>query len=194
LSRFRTCSLEPTSVNGAIEWRTGIELGRALQDASFRGADEIVRELLRLLEVKSVSRAGIRIFCTENFADGKRGAHERVLHLIGGELRKKTETAVGPIRDLGIIFEGETTDHFNYRAVFGPYEKKNIELTLEKKPTDAEYERLGEADLFFDIDLFETNFSFAEHSLFRWANTKLAKAIDFIALCSGKSPKVAEQR
>jgi hypothetical protein len=191
---FRTCSLETTNVNGSIEWRTGIELGRALQDVSFRGADRIVRELLKILEIKSLSRAGIRVLCTEKFADGRRAAHERVLQLINAELRKKTESAVGLIRDTGIIFEGETADRFNYRATFGPYEKKNIELVLEKKPTAAEHELLGEADLFFDIDLFETNFSFTEHSLFRWANTKVAKAIDFIALCSGTTPPKGKER
>jgi hypothetical protein len=190
---FRTFSLETNNINGSIEWRTGIDLNRALQDASFRAVDRIVREHLKLFEIKALARAGVRVMCTEKFADGRRHSHERFLNLIDGELRKKTEAGVGPIQDAGITFEGETTDHFYYRATFGPYEKKNVELMLEKKPTAAEYEVLGEADLFFDIDLFEKNFSFVEHSLFRWANTKVAKAIDFIALCSGKPPKGKEK-
>jgi hypothetical protein len=190
--RFRTLSIEPTIISGAIEWGSGIELDRALQDASFRGVDRIVRELLKLFEVKALLRAGVRVMCTEKFADGRRPSRERFLNLIDGELRKKAEVAVGPIQDLGIIFEGQSIDHVSYRATFGPYDKKNVEQILEKKPSDTEYEMLGASDLFFDIDLFETNFSFAEHSLFRWATTKVAKAVDFIAMCSGKPPRVME--
>jgi hypothetical protein len=181
---FRVFSLETNNMNGAIEWRRGTDLSRALQDASFRAVDRIVLELLRLLDIRALTRAGLRVMCTEKFADGRSGAHKRIFALVDGELRKSTEAGVGSIKDVAITFEGETTDHFNYRAIFGPYDKKNVEQALEKKPTEAEYKILGEPDLFFDIDLFETNFSFAEHTLFRWANTKVAKATNFIALCT----------
>ena len=62
-------------------------------------------------------------------------------------------------------------------------------MTLQGIKPDADSLRiLNESDLFFDIDLYENNFSFREHSLFRWAETKVAKASDFIAKCSNLTP------
>src|SRR3972149_6273359 len=66
--RHRTFSLEPTSMNGAVEWPSGTDLSRALQDDSFRGVDKIIRDLIKISEVKVMQRAGIRLFCVEKFA------------------------------------------------------------------------------------------------------------------------------
>jgi hypothetical protein len=193
--KFRTFSLEPTNMSGAIEWPSGIDLDRVLQDESFRGVDRIVRELLRICEVKSLSRAGIRVTCVGQFADGRRAAHQRFLGLIDKEFREKSEASIGPIRDIGFTFEGESLDHVSYRAIFGPYDKKNAQQTLvEKKPTPEQYELLDKSDVFLDIDLFETNFSFAEHSLYRWANTKVAKAVEFVAICTGGMARTLEKK
>jgi hypothetical protein len=60
---------------------------------------------------------------------------------------------------------------------------------LRKKPNTEELKAFQKFDLFFDIDLFETNISFTEHSLFRWAETKVAKASDFIARYSTTDSK-----
>jgi hypothetical protein len=88
------------------------------------------------------------------------------------------------------IIEGQTPDKVYYRAQHGPYDPKNVGHVLQKKADDETLKKLGEsADLFFDIDLYETNFSFAEHSLFRWAETKVTKAIEFISISSGELKK-----
>jgi hypothetical protein len=39
---FRRISLEPTSLNGGIEWRSGTALEGVLRDESFRGTDKVV--------------------------------------------------------------------------------------------------------------------------------------------------------
>ena len=187
-SRVRVLSLEHNSTNGSIEWTTGTELNRALQDDSFHGIRRIVREVFKVGDIRVLRRAGIRLFCIGNYADGRRG-RDRVINLLDEKHRKNTAEILGPIDDMAIILEGKTEDKINYRVTYGPYDKKNIEQTLEIKPTAAEYELLGEPDLFFDIDLYETNFTFVEHSLHKWAETKVAKAIDFIALCDGSPMK-----
>jgi hypothetical protein len=184
---LRTLSLERTSMNGTLEWRGGTDLGRVLSSEQFRGLDDVTKELLKVCEIRNVARAGVRIFCLERYADGRKNAFNRTLALIDDGLRTKTGASLGPISDIGITFEGTTTDKVDYRVIHGPYARKNVELLLEKKPTEDQYKMLSDFDLFFDIDLFEGNFSFAEHTLFRWTETKIAKALDFIRACSGSS-------
>jgi hypothetical protein len=111
------------------------------------------------------------------------------LALIDDGLRTKIGSSLGPISDVGVVLEGTTPDKVNYRLVHGPYDKKNVEQTLEKKPTEDQYRQLADFDLFFDIDLFERDFSFVEHTLFRWTETKMAKAADFIERCSGAAKR-----
>ena len=40
---------------------------------------------------------------------------------------------------------------------------------------------LKQFDFSYDIDLFEFDTSFVEHNLFRWATTKLEKAVALVA-------------
>lgn len=185
---LRTLSLETTSMNGSLEWRCGIDLARALSSEQFRGIDRITKEMLKVCQIRSVVRAGVRIFALERYADGRKDALKRTLALIDNGLRTKIGSSLGPISDVGVVLEGTTPDKVNYRVVHGPYDKKNVEQTLEKKPTEDQYRQLADFDLFFDIDLFESNFSFEEHTLFRWTETKIAKATDLIEVCSG-TPK-----
>lgn len=72
---FRNISVEPNSLNGELEWTSGIDLSRVLRDEAFRGSDKIVRELLKTFALKSVLRAGLRVFCVSSVEDpqGHRG-------------------------------------------------------------------------------------------------------------------------
>ncbi len=60
---FRNLSLEPTCMNGTIEWSAGADVSRALQDEAFRGTDRIVKELLRLCVLESWSASPGRRRC-----------------------------------------------------------------------------------------------------------------------------------
>jgi hypothetical protein len=182
--KSRMISLEPNSLNGHIEWSSGTGLASVFRDDSFRTIDRIVRELARICEIKTVARLGMRFFCIGEYSDGRKG-RERTIGQVDDHLKSSAVTALGPIDDVAFIFEGTTADKVNYRAVFGPYAEKNVIQSLQSKPSEEDFKILNRADLFFDVDLFEMNLSFAEHSLFRWGETKLEKAINFIAKCSG---------
>jgi hypothetical protein len=186
-------SLEITSMNGAIEWLGGNDLDKALGTEAFRAIDRITAELLKLCEIRAVTRAGLRLGCVAKFAHREQQAQKRIQGLLSNSLKQKTVTALGPIKDVAITFEGTTPDNVNYRSTFGPYERKNIDLLLQgDKPTDNEYKLLDESDLFFDIDLFEKNFSFKEHKLYRWSSTKVDKALDLIKVYSEIEPQSSE--
>jgi hypothetical protein len=182
---LRFFSLELTSMNGSIEWSSGIDPERVLTDDAFRGMDKIVRELLRLCEIRTMTRAGVRVICLAKFRGGHSGeGFKRTLAMAGGEVTSKLERGLGEIADFGTIFEGKSTDEVLYRATFGPYARKNVEALLQRKLEPDQYRFFDENELFFDIDLFENNISFTEHSLYRWAGTKIAKAAEFINIIS----------
>jgi hypothetical protein len=164
---MRNISLETTALNGAIEWRQGTNLNHVLQDKSFRGIDRIAKELLKLCQIKAMKRAGIRLFCLDSYVDGKHGGLGRFASLLDSSFRRQSAEILGTLDDIGVVLEGTTMDKVSYRAHFGPFAKKNVDQVLEIKPNEADLKALGEPDLFFDIDLFESNISFTEHSLFR---------------------------
>jgi hypothetical protein len=121
---LRSFSLETTAMVGTLEWRTGTELALVLEGRQFRGFDRIARELLNVCEVRDVARAGVRIFGMERYRGGRKHALERTVGFLDDSIREAATSALGPITDIGIIFEGVTTDNVGYRAVHGPYDKK----------------------------------------------------------------------
>jgi hypothetical protein len=184
---YRTISLEPTCLNGSMEWPEGIPLDRLFDDAVFRNVDRIVRAVLKLGEIRVMTRAGVRIFCVENFEKKTdQSALERIGGLIDLDFQQATVEAMGEVDDFAMIVEGKTPDGLGYRTQFGPYAAKNPQMVFVHSWTSDLTEALDKSDLFFDIDLFENNISFSEHSLYRWASTKIAKAREFVDVCSKK--------
>jgi hypothetical protein len=178
---FRFISLEPNSLNGEMQWSSGTDMKSVLQEGPFRSTNNVVREILKVCDIRVLARAGIRFFCVSKFADGNRN-RERTFNQLDSGMRTLAASSLGSIEDIGIILEGKAQDGIGYRVTFGPFAEKNATMNLlQKPPNPDDLKALADYDLFFDVDLFETNFSFVEHSLFRWAETKLAKAINFIA-------------
>jgi hypothetical protein len=130
----RCISAEPSSLNGDLEWRAGTALDRFLNDESFRGTDKIIRELVRVFDVRTVARAGLRMFCLSRYADGRRG-RERMLALLDKGLETTASAALGPISDVGFVLEGTTPDKIGYKVTFGPYDEKNVLMSLRVKPS-----------------------------------------------------------
>ncbi len=181
---FTMFSWEMTNLNGSTEWPTGLEMSRLFESPIMRGIDRIVRDALKLGEVRVLSRAGVRLFGTEKFAKpSERSAMERVGRLTNAQFKDGLTATVGPPKDVAFIYEGADADGLGYRVQFGPYDPKNPTMMF-LRPWGTLPEALDENDLFFDIDIYEQNFSFLEHSLFRWASTKVSKAASFVEFCA----------
>jgi hypothetical protein len=177
-------SWEMTDLNGSIEWPTGVEVDGVFESPLVRTTDRIAREALKLAEVRVLRRAGVRIFCVERFApEKKRPALESMAQLVAPQFREGLAKTLGSTEDVAFVYEGTSEDGLGFRAQFGPYAEKNPGMVFLRKWGEL-VKPLHTNDLFFDIDIFETNFSFAEHSLYRWASTKVAKAASFIEFCA----------
>jgi hypothetical protein len=181
---YTVISWEMSNLNGSIEWPAGVEIDRIFESPLLKETDRIVREALKLAEVRFLNRAGIRVFCTERFPKAKEAsAVDSVSGLVAAQFREGLRNTLGRTDDFAMIYEGSSEDGLGYRAQFGPYLPKNPAAAFLRqwgeltKPLDAN-------DLFFDIDIFETKFSFAEHSLFRWGSTKVTKAASFVEFCA----------
>ncbi|WP_409192434.1 hypothetical protein [Bradyrhizobium sp. RDM4] len=177
-------SWETTSINCNTEWPAGVEMDHLFDNPIIRGVDRIVKEALKLGEIRVMARAGVRLFCAEKFAKkSEKPSFGRFSQLIDGDFQAGLVKTVGPAEDVAIIYEGTDADGLGYRVQFGPYAPKNPAFNFLK-----DWGKLPEAldsnDLFFDIDIFEQNLSFVEHSLYRWASTKVAKAATFVEFCS----------
>ena len=137
--------------------------------------DRIVKDALKLGEVRVVKRAGVRVFCVEKFAKKKeQPAADRVGRLVDAQFQEGLFKTVGAAEDVAFIYEGTTDDGLGYRAQFGPYATKNPGFVFLKEWGEFS-KQLDENDLFFDIDIFQTNFSFEEHSLYRWPRQRSLK-------------------
>src|SRR5438128_9777138 len=75
-------SVEVQSMNGQLRWRTGTDLARVLQTEDFRNINRIVQDLLKIIDVKEIKRAGVRFQGMGNFADGKGRAFQRFSKVI----------------------------------------------------------------------------------------------------------------
>lgn len=177
-------SWEITSLNGSTEWPIGVELSRAFETPVLRSVDRIIKEALKLSDIKVVSRAGIRLFCVENFASkSDEPIVKRFDRLIDNSFATGLAKTIGTPNDVAFIYEGADADGLSYRAQFGPYAAKNPKTTFladwKELPS-----ALDKSDLFFDIDIYQQNFSFSEHAFYRWASTKVQKAASFIEFCA----------
>jgi hypothetical protein len=179
----REMSVEAQSLNGQLSWRSGTDLARILQTEDFRNIDRIVRELIRIIDIREMKRVGVRFLGMGNFADGKGKAFQKFSNLIANAVISGVEDAVsGNNEDLAIVFTGKTKDGISYRIQCGPTSENDFVTFFQRPGDEKELEVLRQSDFSFDIDLFEFNTSFIEHNLFRWATTKLEKAVEVVAV------------
>lgn len=179
-----TLSWEMANLNGSLEWPTGIDIERVFESPEVRACDRIVKEALKIADVRFLNRAGIRLFCVEKFAKRQeRSAAERVPGLVAPAFREGLKETMGRTDDFAMIYEGSSEDGLAYRLQFGPYFPKNPRMVFQRD-WEGLSGPLDENDLFFDIDIFEMKFSFSEHSLFRWGSTKVDKAANFVEFCA----------
>jgi hypothetical protein len=174
----RTLSVEPTSINGLIEWNSGTDLERVFQLDVFRSTDKIVRELLKLSEVRRLKRAGLRLVFVANGSQPKK-SRPPYKGYIDDAFAKRAEVILGEVDDVGLIVEGRSPDALFYRLTCGPLAIKNIAAALAKDLTEEDKEYFNRFNVFGDLDLYELNFQPVEASLFRLSQTKLAKAVEF---------------
>jgi len=179
--KARTFSVEPQTINGLIEWTAGTDIGRVLQHDDFRTIDKIARQVQKLCEIRNVNRIGMRLLCTSRAGGATRYNHEHFLKFLSPRVSRLAAGKLGQIQDIAFVLEGASTDAVNYRISFGPLADKNLVSSLGKPLDEKELGVLRQADVFVDIDLYETNISFSENTLFRWAQTKIPRAIDFIS-------------
>ena len=174
-------SVEQASLNGTIDWRSPRQLDQLGTYEEMRNLNVIIREVLKQFDVKVMLRAGVRPVCTAGAGSSRKSAGEFQKRFFSKSFIEQSEK-VGNQEDVGVMVEGVTADAVAYRATFGPLRAKNVKQYL---PTIEEDEAslILEDDLFFDIDVYEQQISFVEHSFYRWSETKLAIASMFIDKC-----------
>jgi hypothetical protein len=174
----RAMSVEPTSCNGSLEWPLGQDLERFLTHDSFRNLSRILEKILNLCEVRGVLRAGIRFILVER-ADISAGFRDRFARQTSNFYVRCSEEVLGQITDTAIVLEGKHDDGIGYRLLLGLTAEKNIlQNSLGIRASDLS--ELLTHQLFFDIDLYEQSISFREHSLQRWATTKVDKIVRLV--------------
>lgn len=179
----RQMSVEPQSLNGLLRWRSGTDLTRVLQTEDFRRLNRIVETIIKAIDVREMRRLGVRFQGMGNFADGRRNALQRFSHIIAGNVFTGIENMVGgSIDDMAVVLTGKTKDEISYRIQCGPSSANDLITLFQQPGNEKELEFLRLNDFTFDIDLFEFNTSFVEHNLFRWATTKLEKAVEVVAV------------
>ena len=174
---FYNLAFEPTTINGVWEDASGLEVSRIIENEIFRLYDDKVREFTKEFNIISVARAGIRLYCADLVGWGSANV-TRFSQLVRGSLSTSIQSTLGTVEDIGIHFVGLSDDGIRYNLNRGPLAEADIIkfysrfiLTPEQRASFLKN------DLAADIDLFETNISFREHSLARWSRTKLEKGI-----------------
>ncbi len=176
---YREIYIDPTNVNGTIEFLDGNEtIDDVLKDPVLSKIDAITSELFREFEIDGIKRGGARFYVVSKNASPAgdtlntfaRNYQENLLDLI--------ESHLGKVTDASIVVEGCGEDEIFYRAQFGPLTipDHGRHLFIKGKAGDADMFLNQGYDSLFDVDLFETEFSFKGFTFLRWLKTKLIKA------------------
>jgi hypothetical protein len=178
-------NVEQASLNGTIDWLAPRQLEKVGSYEEFRDLNDLIASLLKVCEVRVMNRVGVRPVCCAKAQSKLSDAHDFADANLTQPLEKIVTGDLGKPDDVAIIFEGQAESGVSYRCQFGPNRAKNIRQYLDAVPDDV-VEIALESDLFFDVDLYETNISFLEHSFYGWASTKFAMALKFIESCCGR--------
>lgn len=173
-----TMSIEATAISGSIEWNNGIDLGLMSRSDTFRGMDRTLSELIPIYELRAVRRAGIRFI---GVAGRKSDAttKDRYQELLSNKVLDDAAQHLGDLKDVGLVLEGRSEDGISYRANYGPFALKNVNMFLSA-PTSGDREVFyRHFSKFFDVDFYEINTAFLSGSLYRWARTKIDKMASF---------------
>lgn len=181
----RHLSLEPSSINGFIEWREGVDLDHVAESESVTGVSKVVDAILKEFHIADMKRVGVRFAGVAKFGTEGQKPVERFVARLKNDFTDKAKGILGSVEDIGMTLEGANEDDLHYRATFGPYAQRNAEMTFDRhKPTKEQYDEFAKNDIFFDVDHWELDTSFAEHTLFRWTKAKVAKVSAFVTICS----------
>lgn len=176
----RNIVVEPNSISGVFEWYDGMDPAKLLQTEEFKTVDRLLKGLMKHCEITKLNRGGIRLFAVTGPKEENADRLQKSLAVLNGGAREFFITSLNNVTDIAFILEGEMADALKYRLQFGPTEEKNIRVSVQNASDSTDFSALLKYRFIADFDLYETNFSFVEHSFFRWARTKLDKANDFL--------------
>jgi hypothetical protein len=172
---------EVLTVNGMWDDLSGLDIRRVIESDTFRLYDEMVREYTQAFSVSTLNRAGLRLLCTEVVGWGDEKA-ARFAKFVAPPVVEIVGDKLGSPGNFGLFVSGKADDEVSYNLSFSPVAEAQIPICFSQMQVTAEHATaFPKNDLLFDIDLYETNFSFAEHSLARWSRTKIEKAANLIA-------------
>lgn len=171
---YRQVTIEPTSINFALETKKPIELSTIDRDENYILLMKSVTQLCDEFKIHELRRAGLRTISLNSICDNK-DLKPLFSRVYDGDIITSTESILGKGTDFGVVIDGEDKDKISYHLKFGPYSKDESSKYFPKLNKS-----IGELDnnLIFDIDLYEENFALTIKPA-KWASSLLLKSSKF---------------
>lgn len=172
-------SVEATSINGSVDWLVPRDQEKLSSYEEVKNLNGLLSALLVACDVKTMNRVGLRSVCCATAKNKVSNTKDFFDRFMSKDAFEFYGSAAGPVSDVAVTIEGKTDSGVGYRNQFGPLRKHNIAQYVGVVP-EKTLDIVLRNDLFFDIDLYEANISFVEHSFYKWASTKFAIVSSFI--------------
>lgn len=176
---FRQISVEPINLNFAFESVAGVDINSLDMDDTFSTLFKGVRAICGKFGIQEIQRAGIRFFILSNIQQGNFRLSPSFKGLLDPQLVEKVNTTLGEIRDIGLSFDGESSDKLSYHCRFGPYEANEAQKYFPGTTSNIFEENKVNANFIFDLDLFEEKFVMTVNAD-KWSKGPIQKAQELV--------------
>ena len=161
-SSYRLITVSPTNLVFGLEELKGWSAGEPLENERLRVLSEAVNQICEAYKIEDVIRAGFRVWAFESIGGDFANAFSSASRLLSSNLHGAIEATVGGVKDIGFAFDGGADERAKYHVKFGPCTSSEIASKdyLQHQDLKDALAKESEANIVFDVDLYEEGFSF----------------------------------
>lgn len=164
---FRELTVDPRSLILSVESVPGIPSKDLLDHDSVSGGIALMDACCRVFKINHFSRAGLRLWLFEDFGRGFEGMRQEFRSQLSQRVCGVVEASLGNIGDIGLRIDGQSDAKVSFHLHVGPFHGKD-EVTRYLQKRAAKFPTSHSADVVFDVDQFETNFTYGPSTIKKW--------------------------
>lgn len=177
---FRQITVEPTALIIAFESADGVHIESLDTNETLGILFKGIQSIITTFGLNDIARAGIRFSILNSIGDKFPKLNAVFAGMYEAQLQEIISARLGSINDIGLAFDGESSDKLKYHCKLGPYGVDEATKFFSSSTATKMVEIGSSANLVVDLDLFEEKFALTV-SAQKWAKTPTQKANQLIS-------------
>jgi len=172
---FRQITVEPTALIIAFESVEGVHIESLDTNETLGTLFKGIQSVITTFGLNDIQRAGIRFSVLNSVGEKFQKLNTVFSKMYESQLQGIISDRLGSINDIGLAFDGESSDKLKYHCKLGPYSVSEAAKFFSATTATKMEENGSTANLIIDLDLFEEKFALTVNA-HKWTKMPTRKA------------------